>query len=169
MLAIWRLATIIDHQAATWPTHDPTWYGPISIILAVLEVDCAAICASIPIFWPVLEARWGTIFITQEIKITREDRRLEEEAAVAESAAAVGGSDRDYYHSYLQHHQHQQHNYHGSRGSGSELELNLKRSESNRSLGGTHYNDIPTLGQVRTAAVIESDAARDAGGKRWGF
>lgn len=179
MLAIWRLATIIDHQAATWPTHDPTWYGPISIILAVLEVDCAAICASIPIFWPVLEARWGTIFITQEIKITREDRRLaEEEAGVAESGAAVGGID--YYHSYLQHHQHQHHNHHRSNGSGSELELNLKRSESNRSLGGTHYNDMfvmhsvdplrsPTLGQVRTAAVIESDGARDAGGKRWGF
>ncbi|KAH8675387.1 hypothetical protein BX600DRAFT_452545 [Xylariales sp. PMI_506] len=78
MLAIWRLETIIAHQAATWPTHDPTWYGPISILLGVLEIDAAAICASIPIFWPVLEAQWGSIFITQEIKITREERYVDD-------------------------------------------------------------------------------------------
>ncbi|KAI0136474.1 hypothetical protein BJ170DRAFT_13574 [Xylariales sp. AK1849] len=74
MLAIWRLATIIQHQTGTWPTRDPTWYAPISLILGVLEVDFAAICASIPIFWPVLEQQWGSIFITQEIKVTHEDR-----------------------------------------------------------------------------------------------
>lgn len=89
MLAIWRLATIIDHQAATWPVHDPTWYAPISIILAVLEIDAASICASIPIFWPVLESQWGHIFVTQEIKITREERYAhdDDEAALASATS----------------------------------------------------------------------------------
>ncbi|KAH9905423.1 hypothetical protein F4778DRAFT_707182 [Xylariomycetidae sp. FL2044] len=72
--AIWRLATIVDHQVATWPTRDPTWYGPISILLAVLEVDAAAVCASVPIFWPVLTVQWGKIFVTQEVNITHEAR-----------------------------------------------------------------------------------------------
>lgn len=151
MLAIWRLVTILDHQAATWPTHDPTWYGSISIILAVLEIDCAAICASIPIFWPVLEAQWGSIFITQEIKITRENRYLDEDD---------GFSSRT------------------SRGGGSQIEL--KRSESAHtqgSRGGAHYNDMFVmqsvdplrslkLGEHRVAAVIESDRPKESG-KRW--
>ncbi|KAI1343254.1 hypothetical protein F5Y15DRAFT_228860 [Xylariaceae sp. FL0016] len=79
ILAIWRLVTIIDHQVATWPTRDPTWYGPISILLAVLEVDAAAICASVPIFWPVLTLHWGKIFVTQEVDITHETRYADEE------------------------------------------------------------------------------------------
>ncbi|OTA92211.1 hypothetical protein M434DRAFT_61763, partial [Hypoxylon sp. CO27-5] len=73
VFATWRLITIIEHQVATRPTRDPTWYGPISIILAVLEVDAASVCASVPIFWPVLRnLDWGKIFVTQEINITRE-------------------------------------------------------------------------------------------------
>lgn len=150
MFAIWRLATIIDHQAATWPTHDPTWYGSISIILAVLEVDSAAICASIPIFWPVLEARWGSIFITQEIKITREDRYAEAEEDRFSLRSGRGGS-----------------------------EIELKRTESGHSQGGgdAHYNDMfvmqsvdplrsPKFGASRAAAVIESDNSKK-GGMRW--
>ncbi|KAK6065229.1 hypothetical protein SCUP234_12676 [Seiridium cupressi] len=148
MLAIWRLATIIDHQAATWPTHDPTWYGPISIILAVLEIDCAAICASIPIFWPVLEDKWGSIFITQEIKVTREHRYLEDDDQVSLRAGPTGS------------------------------DVELKRSDSGHSEGPAHYNDVfimrsvdplrsPTFGESRNAAVIKSEGPRDAE-RRWG-
>lgn len=74
MISIWRLATIITHRAATWPTFDPTWYGPISIELATLEVNFASICASMPVFWPVLTARLDKIFVTQEVKIERVHR-----------------------------------------------------------------------------------------------
>lgn len=74
MISIWRLATIIAHRAATWPTFDPTWYGPISIELATLEVNFASICASMPVFWPVLTASLDKIFVTQEIKIERVHR-----------------------------------------------------------------------------------------------
>ncbi|KAI1850926.1 hypothetical protein JX266_003591 [Neoarthrinium moseri] len=73
-LSIWRMATIVEHTAATKPTFDPTWYGPISILLASLEVDVATICASVPVFWPVLTSKLGHIFVTQEIKIERAHR-----------------------------------------------------------------------------------------------
>ena len=77
-IAGWRLQTITSHQAATYPTRDPTWYAPVTFILAAVEVDVAAICASIPIFYPVVAAAatepWGRIFITHEVRITREDR-----------------------------------------------------------------------------------------------
>jgi hypothetical protein len=56
------------------PTFDPTWYGAISILLATVEVDIATICASIPVFWPVVQASMDKIFVTQEIKIEREHR-----------------------------------------------------------------------------------------------
>ncbi|KAI0599508.1 hypothetical protein F4775DRAFT_113139 [Biscogniauxia sp. FL1348] len=79
VLAIWRLVTILQHQVATWPTRDPTWYGPISLILAVLEIDAAAVCASVPIFWPVLTVKWGNIFVTQEINITHEARYVDDD------------------------------------------------------------------------------------------
>ncbi|KAI1372497.1 hypothetical protein F4677DRAFT_264072 [Hypoxylon crocopeplum] len=80
VFATWRLITILEHQVATWPTRDPTWYGSISIVLAVLEVDAASICASVPIFWPVLrDLEWGKIFVTQEVNITRETRYMEDD------------------------------------------------------------------------------------------
>ncbi|KAF7515207.1 hypothetical protein G7054_g14695 [Neopestalotiopsis clavispora] len=73
-LAIWRVATIVEHKAATYPTLDPTWYGPISILLASCEVDLATICASVPVFWPILTSNLDRIFITREIKIERNHR-----------------------------------------------------------------------------------------------
>ncbi|KAH8648540.1 hypothetical protein BX600DRAFT_116200 [Xylariales sp. PMI_506] len=72
--SIWRVATIVQHRATTYPTFDPTWYGPISILLACLEVDVSIMCASIPVFWPVVTSRLDRIFVTQEIKIERAHR-----------------------------------------------------------------------------------------------
>ncbi|KAH7303517.1 hypothetical protein B0I35DRAFT_383799 [Stachybotrys elegans] len=75
MLSIWRLETIIRYQAGWYPTHDPTWYGPISILLGVLEVNVASTCASIPIFWPIISPylTLGGIFVTHEIKVQVQD------------------------------------------------------------------------------------------------
>ncbi|KAH8881859.1 hypothetical protein GQ53DRAFT_754023 [Thozetella sp. PMI_491] len=72
--SIWRLATLVQHKAGMYPAQDPTWYAPISIALSALEIDLASICASIPVFWPVIEAQFGKIFITREIEITTEER-----------------------------------------------------------------------------------------------
>ncbi|KAI1800222.1 hypothetical protein F4811DRAFT_47641 [Daldinia bambusicola] len=98
VFATWRLVTLVEHEVATWPTRDPTWYGPISIILTVLEVDAASVCASVPIFWPVLrDMSWGKIFVTQEINITRETRYVDndEDRLTHGTTNSISGSEMD--------------------------------------------------------------------------
>jgi hypothetical protein len=43
-------------------------------MLALLEVDAASMCASVPVFWPILTAKLDAIFVTREVKIERSDR-----------------------------------------------------------------------------------------------
>lgn len=73
-LSSWRIYETIYYKSGWYPTHDPTWYGPRSILLMVLEVNVASICASVPIFWPVLSPFLGAIFVTREIDIKTESR-----------------------------------------------------------------------------------------------
>ncbi|KAI1780479.1 hypothetical protein F4818DRAFT_7056 [Hypoxylon cercidicola] len=92
LLSIWCLQTIVDHKAGTYPVLDPTWYGPKSITLAALEVDLASICASIPTFWPILSQRllgMGSIFVTQEVHITHQHRRLSGDDSENKGGAAT--------------------------------------------------------------------------------
>ncbi|KAK2047988.1 hypothetical protein LZ31DRAFT_606766 [Colletotrichum somersetense] len=72
MLAIWRLVELMRSRVGTYPTLDVTWYTPLPMTLAILEIDIAAICASLPVFWPVLQSSMGAIFVTREVKITTE-------------------------------------------------------------------------------------------------
>ncbi|KAI0127162.1 hypothetical protein BJ170DRAFT_595043 [Xylariales sp. AK1849] len=88
-LSVWRLQTLVEHKAGRYPTHDPTWYGPISLILAILECDCASICASVPIFWPVLSPYLGAIFVTQEVSVEHEYRDVDEESKVQTSSRSL--------------------------------------------------------------------------------
>lgn len=127
VFSIWRLATIVEHRAATWPTKDPTWYSPISILLAVLEVDCASICASVPIFWPALVESWGMIFVTKEITVTHEHRldRLRGHSSMGFDLSNSGS--------------------HSRAGSETELRIELKEQKSSRDL---HYADEFVIGQV---------------------
>jgi hypothetical protein len=94
-LSIWRLQTIVQHQAGNWPTHDPTWYGPISLLLAALEVNCASICASVPIFWPMISPYFGAIFITQEVTVEHEYRDMDDEERKVQSASSAQASRVD--------------------------------------------------------------------------
>jgi hypothetical protein len=64
----------IYYKSGWYPTHDPTWYGPMSILLMVLEINVASICASVPIFWPVLRPYLGAIFVTREYSVKHEPR-----------------------------------------------------------------------------------------------
>jgi hypothetical protein len=73
-ISSWRLATIVAHQAGWEPHLDFTFYAPISILLACLEVDIAVLAASMPVFWPVILRVLGPIFVTQEVHVTREPR-----------------------------------------------------------------------------------------------
>ena len=51
---------------------DLTWNSPTTTGLAIIEICLASVCAALPVFWPVLENSWGMIFVTYEVKITRE-------------------------------------------------------------------------------------------------
>ena len=53
---------------------DFTWWYPGVMIFASLEVDFAIICASIPIFWPVIVDSLPQIFVTQEVRVTHHKR-----------------------------------------------------------------------------------------------
>src|SRR5690349_3138330 len=76
--SIWRLATTMEHRAGIYPTFDPTWYGPMTIVMAGLETAFCVICASVPVFWSPLSASasrlLGRIFVTKEIHATTEHR-----------------------------------------------------------------------------------------------
>lgn len=74
MFAAWRLAVLIQGQVGTYPVFDPTWYSGLGILLALMEVNCAAICGSVPIFWPQLSRRLGNIMVVREVEITTESR-----------------------------------------------------------------------------------------------
>ena len=43
-------------------------------MLAVLESEVASVCASVPIFWPVLGPYLGSIFVTREVSVEHEYR-----------------------------------------------------------------------------------------------
>ncbi|KAK2599417.1 hypothetical protein N8I77_011171 [Diaporthe amygdali] len=77
VLSLFRLINIIDTRAGIFPTYDPSWYGCGAIVLAALEVSLATVCASLPVFWPVMKFNWGTIFVTYEISVTREENYVE--------------------------------------------------------------------------------------------
>ncbi|KAK6865894.1 hypothetical protein PG995_002422 [Apiospora arundinis] len=127
-LAIWRLQTILEHKAATVPTRDPTWYGPITMLLAVLEVDAAAVCASVPIFWPVLSNKLGGIFVTQEIEIRRETRffQMDDEESGGGGAVMMTQGHDGISHSRQQSHSRQL----SHSRTGSEVELKRHESDS---------------------------------------
>ncbi|KXH60897.1 hypothetical protein CSAL01_06384 [Colletotrichum salicis] len=72
MLSAWRLVALVRSRAGTYPTFDPTWAAPGPMALSILEIDMAAICASLPVFWPVLQNSMGMIFVTHEVKVTTE-------------------------------------------------------------------------------------------------
>lgn len=78
VFSIWRLQSIVETRAATRPTFDPSWYAATPILLSTMEVDLATVCASLPVFWPVLKKTLGPyIMVTHEVKITHESRQLE--------------------------------------------------------------------------------------------
>ncbi|KAH7401563.1 hypothetical protein BKA66DRAFT_556005 [Pyrenochaeta sp. MPI-SDFR-AT-0127] len=70
--SVWRLCAIISTRAATQPYIDFTWWSPTVIILACLEIDLAIICASMPIFWPIIEKSLSAIFVSFEVEIVEE-------------------------------------------------------------------------------------------------
>ncbi|KAK8109429.1 hypothetical protein PG999_007566 [Apiospora kogelbergensis] len=171
-ISIWRVKSIVDHRAATFPTFDPTWYGPISIELATLEVNFASICASIPVFWPVLTARLDKVFVTREIKIERihrfeavdEDRCADDDkygddielqrTRTADSRTDdFGGHGQIHYHPHESSNNSNSHNNNNNPHSRSTSQTSLQQTQSNKQRygpGGSnmHYMDEYVAAQV---------------------
>ncbi|KAI0130455.1 hypothetical protein BJ170DRAFT_315599 [Xylariales sp. AK1849] len=149
-LSIWRLATIVDHKATTSPTFDPTWYGPISILLANLEVDLATICASVPVFWPVLTSKLDKILVTQEIKIEREHRF----SAIDDEYELQRNGDGEYPSEVLH--------------SRTTSESSLHRAQSRPGKDG-HYKDKYIMAQVNplsSVGTVESEITSQPTGRK---
>jgi len=121
---------MLEHRVATYPVDDPTWYGPISVLLAVLEVDAASICASVPVFWPVLTQQLGKIFVTKEFAVVHEERY-----------------DLDTVHSPT-----------SRTGSEAELHSDLRSQPSKLSAKETHYDDAFVMRQVDPLAQTHTSA-----------
>ncbi|KAJ4351736.1 uncharacterized protein N0V89_007079 [Didymosphaeria variabile] len=74
LMSILRLWTTIRHNKYDASSLDFTWWYPLTMILASLEIDFAIICASIPIFWPLIATALPQIFVTQEVRVTHHRR-----------------------------------------------------------------------------------------------
>ncbi|KAI4696592.1 uncharacterized protein J4E88_000769 [Alternaria novae-zelandiae] len=70
--SVWRLHGIVETKGATYPYVDYTWWSPTLIILTCLEIDLAIICASMPIFWPIIEKSLSAIFVSYEVQVVEE-------------------------------------------------------------------------------------------------
>ncbi|KAF2635614.1 hypothetical protein P280DRAFT_411315 [Massarina eburnea CBS 473.64] len=76
-LAAARVVSLCIKRAGTVPIFDPTFATPTVYIFSVLEINVAIMCASIPIFWPLVAALTSNkILIVNEIEI-RSERRSE--------------------------------------------------------------------------------------------
>ncbi|KAL8372216.1 hypothetical protein RB595_001826 [Gaeumannomyces hyphopodioides] len=90
-LAILRVQSIVQHKTGTWPTLDPFFYTTNAIVLSVLEISCASVVASVPVFWPVLLrhiSRIIVIQVTDEVRVETRNR----ESLLDDIAAADGGA-----------------------------------------------------------------------------
>jgi hypothetical protein len=75
LMSILRLWSVTKHSDGNTPSNlDFTWWYPFTLILSCLEVDFAIMCASMPIFWPVVFASLSQIFVTKEVRVTHHQR-----------------------------------------------------------------------------------------------
>lgn len=54
------------------PYPDPTWFTPIYVILSNTEIQLAIICASMPIFWPIIEQSFAAIFVRYDVEVVEQ-------------------------------------------------------------------------------------------------
>ncbi len=72
-----RMVFVIQRSLDGTLRFDPTWFAATTGGLATLEIHLAAICAALPVFWPVLATTWGQVFVTTEVTVTREFGRIQ--------------------------------------------------------------------------------------------
>lgn len=73
-MSILRVWATVSKNKDDPKVNDFTWWYPTPLTIACIEVDFAIICASIPIFWPVVVAALPQIFVTREVHVTTHQR-----------------------------------------------------------------------------------------------
>jgi len=70
--SLWRVVCVI--QLRNKGSYDPVWNTATIMGLASYELHLAAICAALPIMWPVLKTTWDQIFVnvTYEVTVTED-------------------------------------------------------------------------------------------------
>jgi len=68
--SLWRVVYVI--QLKDKSPFDPVWNTATIMGLASYELHLAAICAALPILWPVLKEKWDRIFVTYEVTVTED-------------------------------------------------------------------------------------------------
>ncbi|KAL1596836.1 hypothetical protein SLS59_007577 [Nothophoma quercina] len=66
-ISIGRMISLCINRAGTIPIVDMSYHTPVVYIFSVLEVNIAILCASIPIFWPIISS-----FATNKILVVNE-------------------------------------------------------------------------------------------------
>ncbi|KAK8232702.1 hypothetical protein HDK77DRAFT_485118 [Phyllosticta capitalensis] len=70
-----KVVLVVKTRAGFYPNTDPTFYAPPGVLLSALEVDFAILCASIPIFWPIISTlSFGRIFVVDEVVVQTQQR-----------------------------------------------------------------------------------------------
>jgi hypothetical protein len=95
MLSLARIIALSHRRVGTVPVFDVTFYTSTVYIFSVLEIDVAILCASIPIFWPLV-ASFATnkILIVNEIEV-RTERRSDAIGLAEHGQAGFGEMDFD--------------------------------------------------------------------------
>jgi hypothetical protein len=75
--ALWRFVEIINTGGGV--ASDPTWNMPASAMLSTVEIFLAALCATIPFFWPAVVDQFNKIFVqydfsVSEVRVQDEDK-----------------------------------------------------------------------------------------------
>jgi hypothetical protein len=83
-----RLAVVIMEQQRPATSLDPTFFAAPLVVLAMLEVTTASICASIPIFWPAVNKFFRDVMVTHEVEVVSETREKAEAMLETDSTVA---------------------------------------------------------------------------------
>lgn len=85
-----RMIALSIKRAGTVPIFDPSFNQPAVYVFSLLELDLAILCASIPIFWPLVTSLAANkILVVQEVEI-RSDQRASQALGLAEQGANLG-------------------------------------------------------------------------------
>lgn len=69
-MCAWRLGEMVQHKAGFTPYVDFSWWAPIMVLLAALEVNIAILAVSCPVFWPIVESHFYGIIVRHEVQVT---------------------------------------------------------------------------------------------------